>query len=51
MTTPGQSVFGRDMIYNLVSVVYWRVVNASKQQQVDIDNVLETLGNAFMTTK
>ena len=29
------------MVFNLASVVYWRVVTAAKQQQVDIDNFQE----------
>ena len=41
MDTPGQAVFGRDMIFNLASVVDWRVVTAAKQQQEDIDIVQE----------
>ena len=36
-----QAVFGRDMLFNLTSVVYWRVATAVKQRQVDIDNVRE----------
>ena len=38
---PGQAFFGRDMIFNLASVIEWRVITALKQRQVDIDNVLE----------
>ena len=38
MATPGQAVFGRYMLFNLASVVYWRVVTAAKKHQVDIDN-------------
>ena len=41
MATPGKSVFDRDMIFNLKSVVEWRVVTAAKQLQVDISNVWE----------
>ena len=29
------------MIFNLTSVVYWRVVSYAKKRQVDIDNVQE----------
>ena len=29
------------MLFNLTSVVNWRVVTAAKQQQVDIDNAQE----------
>ena len=39
LATPGQAVSGRDMLFNLKSVVYWRVVTTVKQRQVDIDNV------------
>ena len=39
MATPGQSVFGRDIIFNLASVVDWQVATAVKQHQVDIDDV------------
>ena len=41
MSTPGQAVFGRDMLFNFASVVEWRVVNAARQSQVDIDNARE----------
>ena len=47
MATPGKAVFVRYMQFNLTSVVDWRVVTASKQQQVDIDNVQE---NAWRIT-
>ena len=39
MATPGQSVFGREIILNITSVVDWRVVTAAKQRKVDIDTV------------
>ena len=38
MSTSGQSIFVRDMLFNLASVVYWQVATAVKQSQVDIDN-------------
>ena len=41
MDTPGQAVFGRDMLSNLAPVVYCWVVTAANQRQVDIDNVRE----------
>ena len=41
MATPGQVVFLRDMLFNLASIVDWRVVTNAKQRQVDIDNVRE----------
>ena len=31
MAKPGQAVFGRDMLYNFTSVLYWRVVTDVKQ--------------------
>ena len=37
--TPGQAVFGRYIIFNLASVLHWRVITAGKQGQVGIDNV------------
>ena len=46
MATPGQSLFVRDMLFNLASVVDWRVVTAAKQQQVDIYNTRENTGRA-----
>ena len=30
IATPGQAVFGRDMLFNLVSIVDWRVVTDAK---------------------
>ena len=34
---PGWAVLGRDISLNLTSIVDWRVVNARKQRQVEID--------------
>ena len=31
MATPGQAGFGRDMLFNLASVLNWRVATAEKQ--------------------
>ena len=39
MATPGQAVFGRDILFNLASVIDWKVSIAAKQRQVDVDNV------------
>ena len=41
MAPTGQAFFGRDVLFNLASVLYWRVVTAENQRQVDIDNVIE----------
>ena len=38
-TTPEKYVFGRDMIFNLTSVVDCRVITAKKQCQFEIDNI------------
>ena len=38
IATSGKSVFIRYMLFNLTSVVNWRIVTAAKQQQVDIGN-------------
>ena len=32
--TPSQSVFGRDMIFNLTSVIYWIVITDGTHQQL-----------------
>ena len=37
--TSDQAVFGREMIFNLVLVVDWRVIIPGKQRHVKIDNV------------
>ena len=39
--TPGQAVFGREIIFNLTSVVDWQVITAGKQQQLYIDDFQE----------
>ena len=41
MATPVQDVFGRDMLFNLASVIDWQVATSAKQIQVDTDNVRE----------
>ena len=41
MVTPGQSVFCRDMLFDLALVVDWKVATATKQRQVDFANVRE----------
>ena len=40
---PVQAVFSRDILFNLTSVVDWRVATAANQHQVDIDNVRENV--------
>ena len=41
MATPGQSIFERYMLFNPASGIDWRVINAAKQRQLDIDNTIE----------
>ena len=41
MVTPGQAILGRDILFNLASVVDWQVVTAANQRQVEINNVRE----------
>ena len=36
--TPGQAIFGRNIILNLTSVVDSRIITDGKHRQVDIDN-------------
>ena len=43
MDTPVQDDFGRYMIFNLASVVDWRVITAAKQRQPEVDNVRENV--------
>ena len=43
MATPDKAIFGRDMLYKLVSVVYWWISNTAKQRQVYIGNVREKI--------
>mgnify|MGYP000317589253 CR=1 FL=1 len=45
--TPGQLVFGRDMIFNLSTVVDWKAITARKQAQVDRDNLRENANRVF----
>ena len=37
--TSGQAMFGRDMLFNLMSIVYWRILTTRNKRQVDIYNV------------
>ena len=41
---PDQVVFGRDVLFNLTSLIDWRVVTAKKQREVDIDNYFKNSG-------
>jgi hypothetical protein len=36
--TPAQLVFGRDMIFNIKTVVNWDLIRKRKQSQVYFDN-------------
>ena len=50
-STPGQAIFDRYMISNLVSVVDWCGITSTKQRKVDINNVQENIGKLGMTTE
>ena len=50
MAAPVQYVFGIYMLFNLASVVDWRVATDAKQRQVYIDNVREMSSESRMTT-
>ena len=39
----GQTVFGKDMLFNLMSIVYWRIVTTRNQRQVNIYNFQENV--------
>jgi len=39
--TPSQLVFGRDMLFNLNTIIDWKLISAKKQKQVDYDNLRE----------
>ena len=39
--TPAQLVYGRDMIFNLKTIINWKDISARKQIQVDKDNLRE----------
>ena len=41
MAIPGQAVFVRDMLFDLVSFFDWLVATVAKKRQVYIDNVRE----------
>ena len=41
MAMPVRAVFGRGMLFNLASVVDWKISTAANQRQVDIDNIIE----------
>ena len=41
--TPGQLVYGRDLIFNIQHEVDWRIINANKQRKIVKNNQLENL--------
>ena len=51
ISTPGQFVFDRYILFNLASVLYCKFVTTELHIQVDIDNVKEKLGKSRMTTQ
>ena len=51
MSALGYSIFGREMLFNFASFLYWKVVTAAKYQQADIANVRKKIGMSRMTTQ
>ena len=47
-STSVQSVFYKDMIFNLDSVIEWPVITAEKQRQVHIDTVGKMINKSWM---
>ena len=41
MATPGQDVFGRDMLFNLALLIELKFATTANKRQVDINNVRE----------
>ena len=41
--SPGQLVFGQDMIFNMNKVVDWKLIEANKEQQILRDNIRENM--------
>jgi hypothetical protein len=39
--TPAQLVFGRDMVFNIKTIINWKDISERKQAQVDKDNLRE----------
>jgi len=39
--TPAQVVFGRDMVFNMKTIINWKDISERKQAQVDKDNLRE----------
>jgi len=47
--TPGELVFGQDMIFNMNKVVNWQLAEKQKQDQIIRDNIRENLGRVTLT--
>ena len=41
--TPGELVFGRDMLFNMQKVVDWKLIESNKEQQILRDNIRENM--------
>jgi len=48
---PAQLVFGRDMVYNMKTIISWKDISERKEAQVDKDNLLENKKRLIMTTR
>src|SRR5687768_2248091 len=49
--TPGQLVFGRDMIFNIAHVANWELIRQNKQKLIDKNNKLENAKHVEHTYK
>ena len=49
--TPGQLVFGRDMILNITHVANWELIRQNKQKLIDKNNKLENAKRVEHTNK
>ena len=48
--TPGQLVFGRDMVFNISHVANWELIHQNKQKLIDSINKLENKNKLSIST-
>ena len=48
--TPGQSVFGRDVIFNLASVVYWKFITSRNSDKWALIMSEKIIGDSHIPT-
>ena len=47
--TPGQAIFGRDMVFNIASVVYWQAITTKNSNKSKLIMFTKKLGESDMT--